>query len=160
MTNNNSENEVCCPPFEPSTWDDKVIEWDNKMFIKDKVWTFLYMPFGFGKVMRKLDEKVRSSNATIPDWLCLSDHTSSWNMNIYLAVDKSVPDAEMVTFTGKYFAKVYEGPFQNTGKWTKDFEAEAKRQDYNIKKMYMWYTTCPKCAKKYGNNYVVLFGEI
>jgi len=24
-----------------------------------------------------------------------------------------------------------------------------------IEKMYMWYTTCPECAKKYGKNYIV-----
>ncbi|MCK7469725.1 MAG: 60S ribosomal export protein NMD3 [Desulfomicrobium escambiense] len=24
----------------------------------------------------------------------------------------------------------------------------------------MWYTTCPKCAKKYGKNYVAIVGAI
>ncbi|WP_369688185.1 hydrolase [Anaerophaga thermohalophila] len=23
----------------------------------------------------------------------------------------------------------------------------------------MWYTTCPKCAKKYGKNYVAIVGQ-
>lgn len=26
--------------------------------------------------------------------------------------------------------------------------------------LYFHYTTCPKCAKKYGHNYVVLFTEV
>jgi hypothetical protein len=25
--------------------------------------------------------------------------------------------------------------------------------------MYMWYTTCPKCAKVYGKNYVVILAK-
>ncbi len=25
---------------------------------------------------------------------------------------------------------------------------------------YMWYTTCPKCAKKYGKNHVVILGAV
>ena len=29
-----------------------------------------------------------------------------------------------------------------------------------MKKLYFSYTTCPKCAKVYGKNYVVLFGQI
>ncbi len=29
-----------------------------------------------------------------------------------------------------------------------------------LKKFYFYYTTCPKCAKKYGKNYVVLLAEI
>jgi hypothetical protein len=57
-------------------------------------------------------------------------------------------------------SKVYEGPFKDTKKWCDDFEAYAKEQGYEIKKWFMWYTTCPKCAKKYGKNYVVIIAEI
>ena len=27
-------------------------------------------------------------------------------------------------------------------------------------KMLEWYTTCPKCAKAYGKNYVVIIAEV
>ena len=117
------------------------------------------MPFGFGKVMRALDRQVRNAGATMPDRLCLSDHTSKWNMDVYLAVDKAIPDAQNVTLSGKFLCKVYEGPYKDTGKWCKDFEFFAKSKDQTIKKWYMWYTTCPKCAKKYGKNYVVFLGK-
>jgi hypothetical protein len=160
MSSNSTNEETCCPPFEPSNWDDKVFEWDNKRFIKDKVFTIMYMPFGFGGVMKRLDQKVRAAGATMPDYLCLSDHTSSWNMDLYLAVDKEVPNAQNLTLSGKYFSKVYEGPFKDTGKWCKDFEVVAAQKGMKIKKWFMWYTTCPKCAKKYGKNYVVVLGEM
>ncbi|MHB8097656.1 MAG: hydrolase [Erysipelotrichaceae bacterium] len=26
--------------------------------------------------------------------------------------------------------------------------------------MFVFYTTCPNCAKVYGHNYVVLFGKL
>jgi hypothetical protein len=29
-----------------------------------------------------------------------------------------------------------------------------------IKKMYFFYTTCPKCAKVYGKNYTVILAQI
>jgi hypothetical protein len=160
MSTQNVNDQECCPPFDPSKWDNKMVEWYNKPFIKDKVFTIMYMPVGFGKVMRRLDSLVRGANATMPDWLCLSDHTSSWNMDVYLAVDKEIPNAQNVTLKGNYYCRVYEGPFQNTGKWTKDYETEAKKNGHNVKKMFMWYTTCPKCAKKYGKNYVVIIGEV
>ena len=35
---------------------------------------------------------------------------------------------------------------------------KAKRRE--LKKMYFFYTTCPKCAKVYGKNYVVLFAKV
>ena len=150
----------CCPQFDPGPWDEKTFKWENKKFIKDKVCTLFYMPMNFGKVMKRLDKTVRNADAKIPDWLCLSDHTSKWNMDVYLAVDKEISDADNVNISGEFLSKVYEGPFKNTGKWAKDFEKFAQSKNQNIKKMYMWYTTCPKCAKKYGKNYVVILALI
>jgi hypothetical protein len=28
----------------------------------------------------------------IPDYVCLSEHTSKWNMDVYLAVDREILD--------------------------------------------------------------------
>jgi len=153
-------NEECCPKFDPKPWDGKMFEWKNKMFIRDKVFTVFHMPMNFGSVMRRLNERVEKANAKMPDWLCLSDHTSKWNMDVYLAVDKKIPDAENVTLTGKFLSKVYEGPYKDTGRWCKDFEAYAKGKNLRINKWYMWYTTCPKCAKKYGKNYVAIIAQV
>jgi hypothetical protein len=155
-----SVEEECCPKFDHTPWDEKVIEWENKRFVKDKVLTLFYMPVNFGGVMKKLDRKVREAEVNIPDYLCLSDHTSKWNMDVYLAVDKELPDAENVTLSGRFLSKVYEGPFKDTKKWSDDFEVYAKEQGHEIVKWFMWYTTCPKCAKKYGKNYVVIIAEI
>ncbi|TAJ11847.1 hypothetical protein DMA11_15275 [Marinilabiliaceae bacterium JC017] len=150
----------CCPRFDPTPWDEKAFEWKNKTFIKDKVTTLFYMPLNFGQVMKRFDRKLKKAGATIPDYLCLSDHTSKWNMDVYLAVDKEIPDAENTTISGKFISKVYEGPYKDTGKWSKDFEDYARSQNQKIRKWYMWYTTCPKCAKVYGKNYVTIIGEV
>lgn len=159
MESSKDSNE-CCPRFEPTPWDGSTIEWENKKFIKDHVCTFFYMPLNFGAVMKRVTGKIDRAGATMPLGLCLSDHTSKWNMAIFIDVDKDVPDAENVTISGKFLSKVYEGNFKETGNWCKDFEAFAKTQSLEILKWYMWYTTCPKCAKKYGKNYVVIFGQI
>jgi hypothetical protein len=151
----------CCPKFNPKPWDGKTFVWKNKKFIKGNVFTIFYIPMNFGSIMTRLMEKIDSANAKCVENIGgLSDHTSKWNMNIYVAVDKKIPEAENVTISGKFLSKVYEGPFKNTGKWCKDFEAYAKSKSVSIKKQYMWYTACPKCAKKYGKNYVVIVGEI
>jgi len=155
-----NQEEICCPKFIPEPWDDKIHEWNDKPFIKDKIFTLFYMPMNFGSVMKRLNERVESIGAKIPDYLCLSDHTSMWNMNVYLAVDNEIPGAENVKLSGKLVSKVYEGPFKDTGIWSKDFAKYAGEKGLTIKKLYMWYTTCPKCAKKYGKNYVVILGQV
>ena len=155
-----NQNEECCPKFDPAPWDGKVLEWGNKKFIKGKVFTLFFMPVNFGSVIVKLMAKVKDAGAGTPENLCLSDHTSRWNMDLYLAVDKEIPGAENVTLSGRFFSKVYEGDFKETGKWCRDFENIAKERGMKIEKWYMWYTTCPKCAKKYGKNYTVVIGKI
>ena len=112
MTSESETISTCCPEFDPALWDDKIFEWENKKFIKDKVGTFFYMPINFSKVMKRFNDKVIKADATVPGWLCLSEHTSRWNMGIYLAVDKEIPDAENTTLSGKFYCKIYEGPFK------------------------------------------------
>jgi hypothetical protein len=40
------------------------------------------------------------------------------------------------------------------------FEQYTRSQALKIRKWYMWYTTCPRCAKKYGKNYVAVLAEV
>lgn len=155
-----NSNLECCPPFDPSLWEDKILVWENKKFIRDRVRTFFFMPLNFGSAMRRLDSVVRKNNAEVQDYLCMSEHTSKWNMDLYLAVDKEIAGADNHVFSGKYFCKVYEGHFKNTGKWCREYEESARARGLKTSKLYMWYTTCPKCAKKYGKNYVVILSPV
>jgi len=76
MVSQEDQKSTCCPPFDPIPWDDKIFEWNDRKFIKDKVFTLFYMPINFGSVMKRFDKKVREAGASMPDWLCLSDHKS------------------------------------------------------------------------------------
>jgi hypothetical protein len=150
----------CCPEFDPASWEGKTFEWKGKRFVKGKIRTFFYVPVTFGWVMRKLMKPIETAGVGTQDYMALSDHTSPWTMDIYVAVDEEVPGATNVAISGTFFSKVYEGPFKNTKAWIKDYEAAAAEKKLSIDKWYMWYTTCPKCAKKYGKNYVVIVGKI
>ncbi|WP_243347894.1 hydrolase [Parabacteroides sp. FAFU027] len=160
MKTETQNEEICCPLIEVDKWDNQILEWNDKLFAKERVRTFFYMPLNFSQVMKRFDAKMREHNISFPDYLCLSDHTSKWNMDLYLAVDKEIPGINHARLSGKMFTKVYEGPFKETGNWCKDFQRIAAEKGYKIGKMYMWYTVCPKCAKKYGKNYVFIFGQI
>lgn len=150
----------CCPKFDPTPWDGKILDWKDKKFIVGHVFTLFFIPINFGKVITKLMSLVDKSGAKCLDNLCLSDHTSKFNMDIYLAVDKEIPGAKNITLSGKFLSKVYEGDFKDTGKWCDDFKSYTKSKKVEIKKWYMWYTTCPKCAKKYGKNYTVIISQV
>ena len=71
-----------------------------------------------------------------------------------------MPGAENVMLSGRFLSKVYEGAFKETAAWGEDFKKYAAGKSANIETWYMWYTTCPKCAKKYGKNYTVIVGKL
>ena len=158
--NKSKEEKICCPEFKPEPWQEKNFEWTDKKFIKGKVFTLFYIPMNFGSVIKKMMKKVEKVGGGCQDWMGLSDHTSKWNMDLYVAVDKDIPEAENVTIGGKFFSKVYEGAYKEMKNWMKDFDQNATDKKLQVEKKYYWYTTCPKCAKKYGKNYVVIIGKI
>jgi hypothetical protein len=156
------ENEIqqCCPQFDPEPWDEKEFVWENKRFITDSVFTIFHMPINLGAAMRRMSDKCMNAEAPMTDWLCLSEFISQWKMNLYLAVDRKVEGADNETISGKFISKVYEGPFKDSGKWMKDFQKYVGEKGKTAQRNFVWYTTCPKCAKKFGKNYVVQIAQI
>jgi hypothetical protein len=163
MDTRNTQSE-CCPRFDPAPWDNKTHEWDKKPFIKDSIPLVMHMPWPptVGKVMVRMWDAARKANATPADsdCLCLAYDPSPWRSEFFLAVTKEVPGAENMALSGTFISKVFEGPYRNVPKWMKQMDALLAEQNKKAIKHYFYYTTCPKCAKKYGKNYVVVFAQI
>jgi hypothetical protein len=156
---NQKVNTGCCPPFNPVPWDEKEISWQDKLFVRDRVRSLFHIPLDFGRVMRKNMQIIETAGALDPDHVLLSDENSLWGADVYIAVSKVVPGARMERISGTYFTKAFEGPYSKVRKWTKEMTTLLEARGRPPKKLYFWYTTCPKCAKAYGKNYVVLVAE-
>jgi hypothetical protein len=151
----------CCPRFDPAPWDEKEFQWQDKLFIKDRVRCLFHIPLNFGKVMVRCMEKIKKADAfTSVQPIGLSNHTSRWNMDLYIEVSKEVPGADNVKLSGTYVSKVFEGPYKDTRIWCQKMAEWVSAQGKEIKKHLMYYTTCPKCAKHYGKNYVVYIAQV
>ncbi len=160
MKNNKVKPTGCCEPFNPKPWQDKEIKWQDKLFVKDHVTSFLHIPLNMGKKVIKNMELIEKAKAKSAYQLMLTDEKSLWGSDIYIDVAKKVPGAEMATLSGKFLTKVFEGPYQDAGKWAKEMQEYVENKGKQLKKLYFSYTTCPGCAKVYGKNYVVLFAQI
>ena len=160
MEENQVPNTDCCPRFNPEPWQDKEIYWDNKPFIKDHITAIFHVPINFGQVIARLWKKVKDAQAIDENTVCLSDENSLWGSDIYLSVSKEVPDAENVTLSGNFLTKVFEGSYSNVKTWVNEMNEFVKSRGKEAKKMYFYYTTCPKCSKAYGENYVVIFAQV
>jgi hypothetical protein len=150
----------CCPRFNPEPWDEKEVTFQDRLFVKDHVRSFLHIPLNFGKVMVRNMEMIAKAQALPEEPLLLSDEKSLWGADVYIAVDKEIPGAEMVKISGTFLTKVFEGPYKNVRDWVKEMKNYVESKAREIKKMYFFYTTCPKCAKFYGKNYVVILAEV
>ena len=159
MSMENSET-GCCPKFDPTPWDDKGFTFQDKLFAKANTINFLHIPLNMGLMMTKTWKAIKDTDAIADEFIILSYDPSLWKGEHYFAVTKKVPEMEMVRFSGNYLSKVFEGPYKDAGKWMKEMTKFVQEKGKNLKKLYFFYTTCPKCAKHYGKNYVVGFAEI
>jgi hypothetical protein len=150
----------CCPRFNPQPWDKKEVTFKDRLFIKDHVTSIFHIPLNFGKVMVRNMEKISQAQALAPEPILLSDENSLWGADIYIAVSKDVPGAQMVKLSGTFMTQVFEGPYKNVRQWVSQMTDYVAKQGKQLKKLYFFYTTCPKCAKHYGKNYVVLLAQI
>lgn len=150
----------CCPRFDPAPWDGKELQWQDKRFVKDRVWSFLHIPLNFGAVMKRNVGQIEAADATPETMVVLSDENSLWGADVYIEVTKNIPGTNMASISGTFLCKVFEGPYRNMRKWIEEMKAFVQSKGRSIRKQYFFYTTCPKCAKKYGKNYVAILAQV
>jgi len=151
----------CCPRFNPEGWDEQELHFKDKLFLKAKTKSIFHIPLNMSSVFPKTISDIESSGAQPEDeFIVLSYDPSAWSEEHYFSVTKDVPEHDMVHMSGDYLTKVFEGPYKNAPEWGKEMELFVKSKGRQVKKTYFFYTTCPKCAKYYGKNYVVAVAEI
>ncbi len=163
MSNTKADSQ-CCPQFDPEPWQEKELIWKDKPFIREAVLQFMHIPLPgtFGKAVGRMWKKIEDAQAkpNMNDFIMLATESSPWKGEIYITATKEVPNAENVKFSGTYLTKVFDGPYNDVPKWIKEMTPYVAEKGKSVKKYYFYYTTCPKCAKKYGHNYVVTFAEV
>ena len=57
-----SESEIgCCPRFDLAPWEDQIIEWEAKPFVRDTVRCQFHIPLNFGGVMMRSMEFIEAA---------------------------------------------------------------------------------------------------
>lgn len=150
----------CCPIFDPDPWDEKEITWESNRFVRAHVHSLFHIPVDMGRKVMQSMRLIEAAHATAAHSPMLSEERSPWGTDLYINVKGPVPGAEVVTISGTFLTKVYEGPFSKARDWAADMERYVAAKGRSLKKLYFGYTTCPRCAKAYGKNYVVLFAQV
>lgn len=155
---------VCCPPFDPVPWEEKTIVWNEKPFITAPVCQLFHIPLpgSIARTVNKLWSAAEAAEAApeVQDFLMLAHDPSPWRSDFYLAVTHPVAGISNVTLSGTFLTKVFDGPYRDVPKWIRQTGQYVAAKGHSVLKYYFYYTTCPKCAKKYGHNYVVIFAQV
>lgn len=110
--------------------------------------------------MCQMTEDAKMTETNPEDILMLFHDPSAFKSEIYLSVTGNVPDANNISISGTFMSKVYAGAYRDVPKFIKEMNEYLEAQGKKAKDYYIHYAYCPKCAKKYGNNYMILFAEV
>lgn len=159
QTNYDNRETGCCAKLDRKQWDEQTITWKDKPFLKDHIRAFLHVPLNFGSVISRDQAAIESAEAYPMDPFWLTDEVSPWGSDVFVATDREVQNAEMVKLTGTFMTKVFEGPYRDVGRWIAAMNEYVASKGQQLRKLYFYYATCPKCAKHFGVNSVVLVAQ-
>lgn len=151
----------CCPRFHPEDWQGVELHFRDKRFVRAEVHEALHIPLDMDRVFTRVDAAMRAAGAFDPqDFIVLSRDTSAWKGEHYFAAAADVPGEDMTRLSGDFMTEVFEGPYAQAGDWARRLQAGAAARGVLDSEVWFYYTTCPKCAKVYGKNYVVGLARI
>ena len=150
----------CCAKLDEARWDGQEFAWKDKPFVKDHIREFLHVPLNFGAVMTRDHAAIEQAQAYAAEPLWLVDEVSPWGSDIYTATDRPVPDMPTEYLSGSFMTKVFTGPFREIGDWISQTKTYVSEHGKAVDKLYFYYATCPKCAKHFGKNQVVVFAKV
>ncbi|GAA5520241.1 hypothetical protein Asal01_00172 [Fodinibius salicampi] len=114
-----------------------------------------------GRVFSKTFDTIEKAGALEKDqFVVLTRDLSPWKSEHYFSVNKEVTGEEMEYISGDFRTRVFEGPYREAGRWYYELKVEISQSGKHPEAIYFYYTTCPKCAKYYGKNYVVGFAKM
>lgn len=159
-----AEPDVCCPPFDPSIWQHKKHIWSEKLFLKDSIPELFHIPLPttYGAAVSRLWKKAADSGA-IPDpteMLLLSHDPSPFKAELLFHVTHVVWGEQHERLSGTFFSKVFDGPYNKIPSFIHEMNGYLSAHRMKSQKYYFYYAYCPKCAQKYGHNYIVAFAQI
>lgn len=151
----------CCPVPAVHGWDRRTIEL-HQGFIRMHTRSLFHVPMNMGSVMTALQEQATAAGAAMPadHGMILSHDLSAWRAEQLYAVSSPVEGADNVMIDGTFATCVFDGPYGRAGEWHDQLVAYARSIGHEVSEVYVFYTTCPSCAKHYGRNYVIVLGRL
>lgn len=146
----------CCPKFNPAGWDRQELHFENKAFVRATTKGLVHGPVNMDSVFSRVQGHIEQADAvSAEDAVVLSRDLSFTESEHLFSVSKLVPEEDNVTLTGDFITKVFEGPYQKVMLWHREMQELVGKWGGIPGDVYFFYTSCPKCARAYKQNYIV-----
>lgn len=156
--------DVCCPRFNPTPWENATHAWNNKLFLKDSIPELFHIPLPgtYKRAVNRMWRKAETAGAApdLKDFLLLAYDPSPFKSELFMSITKEIPGEENVRLSGTYISKVFDGPYNKVPGYIDEMNGYLASIGKSAKKYYFYFTTCPKCAEKYGHNYILALAEV
>ena len=146
----------CCHKFNPDGWDDVELHFEGKPFVRATTRSAMHIPINMGSVFNRVHGHIEDAGGWDADnTIVLSRDLSAWEAEHLFATDLDVEGEERVTLSGDFVTKVFEGPYSEAKNGEAVMRQTVEAHGGTPSDIWFYYTTCPKCAKAYGQNYIV-----
>jgi len=154
----------CCALFDPKPWHESRHIWKDKLFLYDTIPQLFHIPLPGtlgGTIKRMWENATRNKIETdIKNFLLLAHDPSPWKSELYLSVAKECTGLEIVKISGCFITMVFDGPYSAVPVFIKEMDRYLSGIKEKAEKYFFYFTTCPKCARKFGHNYIVAFAKV
>ncbi|MDG4875331.1 hypothetical protein P9273_09500 [Mesorhizobium sp. WSM4935] len=122
----------CCPKFNPGGWDDQELHLTDKPFVRATTRSVMHVPVNMGSVFARVNEHIDAAASAEGHFIVLSRDLSPCTSEHLFSVSKAVPEEEMITPTGDFVTKVFEGAFEQVSGWHQEMLEIARQRDPNL----------------------------
>lgn len=151
----------CCPRFNPEGWDQQLLHFDNKLFVRATTRSENHVPVDMTEVFGRVYDGMAEDGALDENHpLVLSRDLSPDLAEHLFAATGPVKDEDIVRLSGDFRTRVFDGPYEEAPARLAAFAKELEAQGAAADESYVFYTTCPKCAESYGHNYMVAVDRV
>jgi hypothetical protein len=134
------------------------------LFLKDSIPQIFHIPLpgSFAKAIGRMWKTAEKAGAAPDpkDFLLLTHDPSAFKAELYMAITREIAGCNIERLTGNFFSKVYEGSYGDVPQCLRKTDLYLAANVMVSKKYYINFPYCPKCAKKYGHNYIMVLAEV
>ncbi|MBN1160213.1 MAG: hypothetical protein JXA43_03210 [Candidatus Diapherotrites archaeon] len=155
--------EECCPNIDLKKWNNKEIEWKNKVFYSRPLYLFLHIPLNMESAITKGYAALTAKGYKMEEpAMILEKENGLFTGEVLFNIKKGKNlDRKVKTISGKFLAKAIKGEYKDAGKVVRQvIDAVNKRRGNLPDEVYCWFANCPKCAKKQGGVKIIAFARL